>query len=650
MAHGQLFRSDGSLAALGAVLGRGGEGEVRDVVTRPDLVAKIYNQRPTGERVDKLVAMVRVAAPDLAGVAAWPVDTLHDRPGGAVVGFLMPKVGDRTELHKLTHPMDRLRNYPDVGYDFLVHVATNLARAFAVVHARGLVIGDVNESGVMVGKDGTLMLIDTDSMQLEHSGRRYLCDVGKPEFQPPEILNKHASFRGLHRTTEHDAFGLAVLVFQLLFFGWHPFNVRMLIGDQEPIADNIKEARYPYAQTFRQRDYARPPHALDPANLPEFLRDLFDRAFLPGRGRPTASEWLDGLTRFSAEAKSCARFATHAYHASLPRCPLCELDQRLGFPILPHIAMDGVKLRQIWRLVQSAYFELSAPIPEPPAEDPSDLMPIEVDPAIVAHARRRVTWTYWQIFLSLSAMALAVLVHPATLTLLAAPLALELQQRRLRPAAQRAIEADHARDVAALEAARAVLRAGPDAAVIQNFEEARQTYERVIHFDDHRMHVIAALHDRAFPEQMRRFLGGVRLTTGVVPGFGPKRIQALAARGIRTALDVERGLPKDLGLDEAHLEVLLRWREFHKSQFMPDLADPKLLGRVSQENERLDTEYARLVERMKLSAEWLTERVPRERERRRQALARYEDLVLKLACEAPRWRLVRARLRLPRAR
>ena len=52
-------------------------------------------------------------------------------------------------------------------------------------------------------------------------GSYYRCPVGKPEFTPPELQGR--LFAHLDRAPEHDLFGLAVLIFQLLMEGTHPF-------------------------------------------------------------------------------------------------------------------------------------------------------------------------------------------------------------------------------------------------------------------------------------------------------------------------------------------------------------------------------------------------------------------------------------------
>lgn len=53
--------------------------ELRD---RSEFAAKLYHQTVSPERASKLGAMVQLRTERLLKLAAWPVDTLHERPGG----------------------------------------------------------------------------------------------------------------------------------------------------------------------------------------------------------------------------------------------------------------------------------------------------------------------------------------------------------------------------------------------------------------------------------------------------------------------------------------------------------------------------------------------------------------------------------------
>lgn len=163
--------------------------------------------------------MVDAACPELLRVAAWPKDLVLDR--GQVAGFVMPRIGARSDVHELYSPKSRASAFPEADFRFLVHVAANIARAFATVHARGHVIGDVNHGHLLVGGDGRVLLIDADSFQVAVGGIVHTCDVGVPLFTAPEFAG--SDFRGLRREPNHDLFGLAVLLFHMLFMGRHPY-------------------------------------------------------------------------------------------------------------------------------------------------------------------------------------------------------------------------------------------------------------------------------------------------------------------------------------------------------------------------------------------------------------------------------------------
>src|SRR5689334_5530191 len=140
----RFFTDSGRPLILGRELGRGGEGSVFEVLSEAGVVAKLYHSAPVEEKAKKLVAMAKGGTDSLRKVATWPIETIHEPSRGPVVGFLMRKVERCKDIHVLYGPKTRLREYPDATYRFLVRVSANVARAFAVVHKHGHVIGDVN--------------------------------------------------------------------------------------------------------------------------------------------------------------------------------------------------------------------------------------------------------------------------------------------------------------------------------------------------------------------------------------------------------------------------------------------------------------------------------------------------------------------------
>src|SRR5579875_673838 len=159
MASVNLFDHVGRPIRLGQKLGTGGEGTVFEIATASELVAKIYHDRklPLPARTAaKLRAMVDLARREITQVAAWPTATLHERPGGPPVGLVMRRIKDFKEIHTLYSPAHRKIAFPKADWKFLIGTAMNCAAALENMHSCGVVIGDVNQSNVLVSTTGLI--------------------------------------------------------------------------------------------------------------------------------------------------------------------------------------------------------------------------------------------------------------------------------------------------------------------------------------------------------------------------------------------------------------------------------------------------------------------------------------------------------------
>ena len=197
---------DKSYIFLKSPIGSGGEANIYTVQINSELVAKVYHQ-PHGDYARKLAFMV--ANPPVDPLAkegrvsiAWATELVTDL--GLVVGFLMPKLdtSKAKPIFQYYNPSERRKESPTFSYVSLMRTARNLARAVRSVHSRGYVIGDVNESNVLVAEDAIVTLVDTDSFQVNDGTTVYRCTVGKPEYTPPELQG--VSFRDVDRSVEHD--------------------------------------------------------------------------------------------------------------------------------------------------------------------------------------------------------------------------------------------------------------------------------------------------------------------------------------------------------------------------------------------------------------------------------------------------------------
>jgi DNA-binding helix-hairpin-helix protein with protein kinase domain len=154
---------------------------VYEVYIRPGL--KKYIEPLTEDKIAKLKHMIAMRNAGIEAYAAWPVDLVLDDKNG-VCGFVMRKLSGYVPLHMIFSPMDRKKMFPDKGYNFLVHIARNLATAFYKLHEAGLVVGDVNEGNILINASGLVVFIDCDSFQVAGNDTWYYCEVGVPRYTP----------------------------------------------------------------------------------------------------------------------------------------------------------------------------------------------------------------------------------------------------------------------------------------------------------------------------------------------------------------------------------------------------------------------------------------------------------------------------------
>src|SRR6185437_14078277 len=97
-------------------------------------------------------------------------------------------------------------------------------------------------------------------------------------------------FDRVQRRPIHDNFGLAVLIFQLLFLGKHPFAGRYSGSGDMPLERAIGEFRFAYSSA--PNGMQPPPGAPLLSDFPDEIASYFERAF--GRAgiaaRPSATD------------------------------------------------------------------------------------------------------------------------------------------------------------------------------------------------------------------------------------------------------------------------------------------------------------------------------------------------------------------------
>jgi DNA-binding helix-hairpin-helix protein with protein kinase domain len=362
--------SNGNMIKIGKVIGKGGEGTVYEVKGKPGTVLKIYHKYDE-ERSKKITLMTNLKNERLLKYTAWPTETVKDARG-KVIGFLMPTANGK-EVHILYSPKNRLNEFDHVSLPFLIHTAANIARAFAVVHEIGQVIGDVNHANIVVSNDGTIKLIDCDSFQIGRNRKLFLCKVGVGTHQPPELQSK--SLSKIIRTNNHDHFGLAIIIFQLLFMGRHPFSGRYLGSGviDMPIETAIEQYRFAYGKNAKHRQIEQPPGTLSLDFYSKELANLFEKAFSQASAinRPKAVEWIDALDKLKRDLISCPINQAHSYSSAHHQCPWCEYEAKTGLVLFSTMIKTNwnkdiaLQLDLIWKRISKINPPSNQELPDP---------------------------------------------------------------------------------------------------------------------------------------------------------------------------------------------------------------------------------------------------------------------------------------------
>ncbi|HEX3765751.1 MAG TPA: hypothetical protein VHW23_43945 [Kofleriaceae bacterium] len=592
----QVFDHLGKAVALGALLRRGGEGAVFDVAGQPAVVAKLYAHPPDQDKADKLRAMIASGTPTLTRVAAWPTKTLHDRPNGKLCGFVMPKIVGYKEIHKLYGPAHRQREFADADWAFLVHAAANCAAAFETVHALKHLMGDVNPGNVLVSAQALVALIDCDSFQVESHGRTFRCEVGVAEYTPPELHG--VVFRDMTRTENHDRFGLAVLIFHLLFMGRHPFAGRYRGPDDMSLDRAIRECRFPFSLApGRRKGMEPPPLAPSIDILTTDLATLFERAFQDaGQSiRPSAAEWHAALASLEQRLVDCRRDRMHKHASHLPRCPWCRFEDgtpSVLFFISQTVGVDfvasGADLAPILAELERIAWPLkavpqgSAPVAVRPAPLPSATL-MELKRARIAQVTIAVSGLV--VLTGLIVLVFMPLGLPVILGGAVGGIASGIYWLVLARTSQ--LGKERHRRATALRQARAAQeqRASEwQKAAGESSQAQSERRSRIEHLCKEYRGLkpqfeadLAKLEQSKEAAQRRDHLRNEFIVDASLKGIGSNAKNALLSEGIETALDVlTRGLDGISGIGEKRRATLTSWAEdlARSFQFDPTKAIP----------------------------------------------------------------------------
>jgi serine/threonine protein kinase len=364
------YDSHSQVVELDSEVDRGGEAAIYTIKGSHELVAKIYHQRPRQPYDQKLAWMQSHPPLDPSRKSghtsiAWPVSLLYTARSiqpYQLSGYLMPYIGGMAKLINVINPGLRRKVLPGFDWRYLHRTARNLATAVNALHQYDYVIGDLNESNIMVSPSALVTLIDTDSFQIYNQDQSllYFCPVGKPEYTPWELQG--SDFRRKKREPQADYFALAVIIFQLLMEGSHPYRGRWTgSGDPVTIAEKIQRGLFPYAGN--QTINLPPPNTLGIDMLHPRIKELFFQCFIEGQNnphnRPSPITWTQALKTAELAFTTCLK--GHAYPQHLSNCPWCKKVSIQPSPALRLPKNEGEQNPQLSIIQSLIHFGMATP-------------------------------------------------------------------------------------------------------------------------------------------------------------------------------------------------------------------------------------------------------------------------------------------------
>jgi DNA-binding helix-hairpin-helix protein with protein kinase domain len=307
-----VFSESGQRQRLEPALARGGEGAVHAVAGAPGKIVKRYHDKLLADH--RRAAALRAKITALAAVGelrnherfAWP--QIHVFDGHRRwVGFAMRRVAGKP-LNYLAAPANVRDFLPGWTRRHLVRVAHDLVHGLLLLEKHGVRAGDINMANFLLDPaTGAVSFLDCDSYQVtDAAGRLHPCPVHTPKYSSPEFLDNARA--NSPRTVEHLRFSIAILLFEILTLGVHPY---MKLGGGDPV-ENIRDGRCgigakdadgngggAFLPAVFYRRYAE---------LPDYVRPLFARTFRTGHANPAAratlEEWLKALKRWRTDLEA----------------------------------------------------------------------------------------------------------------------------------------------------------------------------------------------------------------------------------------------------------------------------------------------------------------------------------------------------------
>ena len=245
--------ADGTLLEQGKRIGGGGEGDVYQI-NGSERLMKLYKSGHGYNdywTYQKLLEMTNHQL-KYQGIC-FPIDIVYDKKD-RFAGYTMDAAkGGSLKLTVMGEEKAMRTFNGDFKKLDQINICLRLLDMFDYIHGHGMLVGDISSNNIMVDENKKVYLIDTDSFQI---GRKFRCNVGTPEFVPPELIGKN--FSKIFRTKDNENFSIALLLFNILVGGAYPYSIA---DDDMTQNERTVKGIFPYyfSKTKGSKD-AQPPN------------------------------------------------------------------------------------------------------------------------------------------------------------------------------------------------------------------------------------------------------------------------------------------------------------------------------------------------------------------------------------------------------
>lgn len=239
--------------------GNGGEAGIYQITSPQKYkqhVAKIFTKSNNLKKMEKkkrkieyIVSHIQPILPNnkIKKSLVIAEDLILDK-NNSVVGYIMPYIKDKIPLHHITlnefddlgEKWDILNYHSDKDTDLVflnrLILSLNIVKAIKVLHnTKQIVLVDLKPHNILCSFDGSISIIDLDSIQIENQNIFIPADVTSPDYTTPEkwtLSSKYKFtkngesipfFHEIAIDASWDRFILGIILYQLII-DIHPFN------------------------------------------------------------------------------------------------------------------------------------------------------------------------------------------------------------------------------------------------------------------------------------------------------------------------------------------------------------------------------------------------------------------------------------------